>query len=167
VFTTWITRAFHWSLSWARSIQSIPPHPISVRFTLHVPNLMSLFFSLSRLFREPVHVRDPLWHSVTSLFSYGEELAPRPTPKLKDHPLSAVRGCLFNIFATVFSIRNLGTHHAVVTRDPHNMDQFYIFKKKRGIWKHQLKYYIHLWVNFSIQIDFASLSYTNFQNNAM
>jgi hypothetical protein len=25
------TRALHWSLSWARSIQSIPPHPISLR----------------------------------------------------------------------------------------------------------------------------------------
>jgi hypothetical protein len=31
---------------------------------------------------------------------HGEELlASRPTPKLKDHPLSAVRDCLFNIFA--------------------------------------------------------------------
>jgi hypothetical protein len=31
---------------------------------------------------------------------YGEELlAPRPTPKLGDHPLSAVRDCLFKIFA--------------------------------------------------------------------
>jgi hypothetical protein len=31
---------------------------------------------------------------------YGEELlAPRPTLKLEDHPLSAVRDCLFNIFA--------------------------------------------------------------------
>jgi hypothetical protein len=31
---------------------------------------------------------------------YGEGLlAPRPTPKLEDHPLSFVRGCLFNIFA--------------------------------------------------------------------
>jgi hypothetical protein len=30
---------------------------------------------------------------------YGEELlAPRPTPKLEDHPLSSVRGCLFNVF---------------------------------------------------------------------
>jgi hypothetical protein len=29
---------------------------------------------------------------------YGEEeLAPRPTPKLEDHPLSAVRDCLLNI----------------------------------------------------------------------
>jgi hypothetical protein len=31
---------------------------------------------------------------------YGEELlAPRQTPQLEDHPLSAVRDCLFNIFA--------------------------------------------------------------------
>ena len=53
---------------------------------------------------------------------YGEELlAPRPTPKLERHPLSAVRDCLFNIFSTTLhigsssSIRNLRTHHAVVT----------------------------------------------------
>jgi hypothetical protein len=26
-------------------------------------------------------------------------LAPRPTPKLEEHPLSDVRDCLFNIFA--------------------------------------------------------------------
>jgi hypothetical protein len=39
---------------------------------------------------------------------YGEELlAPRPNPKLKDHPLSAVGHSLF--------IRNLRTRHAVVT----------------------------------------------------
>ena len=31
---------------------------------------------------------------------YGEELlASRTTPKLEDHPLSAVRDCLFDIFA--------------------------------------------------------------------
>jgi len=31
---------------------------------------------------------------------YGEELlAPCPTPKLEDHPVSAVRDSLFNIFA--------------------------------------------------------------------
>jgi hypothetical protein len=28
------TRALHWFLSWARSIQSIPPHPISLRSIL-------------------------------------------------------------------------------------------------------------------------------------
>jgi hypothetical protein len=31
---------------------------------------------------------------------YGEELlAPQPTPKLNEHPVSAVCNCLFNIFA--------------------------------------------------------------------
>jgi hypothetical protein len=36
---------------------------------------------------------------------YGEELlAPRPTPKLEDHPLLAVRDCLFNIFAATLHI---------------------------------------------------------------
>jgi hypothetical protein len=53
---------------------------------------------------------------------YGEQLsASRPTPKLEDHSLSAVRHCLFNIFAATIhtggrsSIRNLRTRHAVVT----------------------------------------------------
>jgi hypothetical protein len=39
------------------------------------------------------------------LIFYGEEfLAPRPTPKLEDHLLSAVRDCLFNIFAATLHI---------------------------------------------------------------
>ena len=48
-------------------------------------------------------------------------VAPRPTPKLEDQPLSAVRDCLFNFFAATLhiggrsSIRNLRTRHAVVT----------------------------------------------------
>jgi hypothetical protein len=35
-FITVFTRALHWSLSWARSIQSIPPHPIweSIEFVI-------------------------------------------------------------------------------------------------------------------------------------
>jgi hypothetical protein len=37
---------------------------------------------------------------------YGEELlTPRPTPKLEGHPLSAVRDCLFHIFAATLHIR--------------------------------------------------------------
>jgi len=36
---------------------------------------------------------------------YGEEfLAPRPTPKMEDHPLSAVRDYLFDIFAATLHI---------------------------------------------------------------
>ena len=53
---------------------------------------------------------------------YCEELlAPRPTSELEDHPLSALRVCLFNISAATLhiggrsSIRNLRTHHAIVT----------------------------------------------------
>jgi hypothetical protein len=33
-FVTVFTRAVHWSLSWARSIESIPSHPISLRSIL-------------------------------------------------------------------------------------------------------------------------------------
>jgi len=48
-------------------------------------------------------------------------LALRPTPKLEDHPSSAVRDGLFNIFAANLHIGgracigNLRTRHAVVT----------------------------------------------------
>jgi hypothetical protein len=54
--------------------------------------------------------------------SYCKELlAPRPSPKLEDRPLSAVRDCLFDIFAATLhiggraSIRNVSTRRAVVT----------------------------------------------------
>jgi len=48
-------------------------------------------------------------------------LAPRLTPKLEDHPVSAVGNCIHNLFAATFhiggrsSIHKLWTHHAVVT----------------------------------------------------
>ena len=55
---------------------------------------------------------------------YGEDmLTPFPIPKLEAHPMSAVRDCLFNIFAATlniggrFSIRNLRTRNATVTRN--------------------------------------------------
>ena len=53
---------------------------------------------------------------------YGEELlGPRPNPMLDDHPLSAVRECLFNTFTATLhigscsSIRNLRMRHSMVT----------------------------------------------------
>jgi len=52
----------------------------------------------------------------------GEDLsAPRPTPQPEDHPLSAVRDCLFYILAATLhiggrsSILNPRTRHAVMT----------------------------------------------------
>ena len=44
-----------------------------------------------------------MFRNIVSL--YGEELlAPRPIPKLEDHPFSAVRDSLFNIFAATIHI---------------------------------------------------------------
>jgi hypothetical protein len=70
--------------------------------------------------------------------SYGEELlAPRPTPKLENHPSSIVRDFLLNIFATTLhiggrsSIRNLRTRHAVVTG---------ILLSRRDVVKYKYKY---------------------------
>jgi len=54
-------------------------------------------------------------------FNREELLAPRPTRKLENHPLSAVRDWLFNIFAATLhiggrsSIRDLTTRHALLT----------------------------------------------------
>jgi hypothetical protein len=39
-----------------------------------------------------------------------ELLATRPTPKLEDHPLSAVRDWLFNVFAATLHIRRPFLH---------------------------------------------------------
>jgi hypothetical protein len=67
---------------------------------------------------------------------YSEELlAPRPNSKLDDHPLSAVRDFLFNIFAAILHIRgrssshNLRSSHAVVTAT-----QLFTCKKKKAEW---------------------------------
>jgi len=45
-----------------------------------------------------------------SSFYCEELLAPLPTPKLEDHPLSAVCDCLFNIFTATIHI---GGHSSV------------------------------------------------------
>ena len=85
----------------------------------HVP------FSLLRLHRSTLQVRNlSLTVSQHDTFLRRGLLAPRPTPKVEDHPLSAVRDCLFNIFAATFNIesrsysRKLRTRHAVLTGTP-------------------------------------------------
>jgi len=62
------------------------------------------------------------------MFFHGEALlALRPTPKLEDHPSSAVRDYLFNIFAATLhiggrsSIRKMRTRRAVVTGTLNNV----------------------------------------------
>jgi hypothetical protein len=86
-FITAFTRARHLSLTWARSIQSVSPPPPQVP-------LLNLGWTETSVRFQAYCVRFVTWLSF-----YGEELTPRPTLKLEDHPLSAVRDCLFNILA--------------------------------------------------------------------
>jgi hypothetical protein len=80
-----------------------------------------------RLLRNPkVHYSVHKSSCVTfrnKLFLYGELLAPRPTSKMKDHPLLAVRHCLFSTFSATLKIWGpsppSGTRGE---RDPHDMN---------------------------------------------
>jgi hypothetical protein len=55
-----------------------------------------------------------LWKIRKMIRSYGELLAPCPTLKLEDHPLSAVRDCLFNIFAATLHIEGRSSNRIIV-----------------------------------------------------
>jgi hypothetical protein len=107
---------------------------------------------------------------ITKISFHGEKLlAPRPTPKLEDHPLSAVRDCLFNIFAGTLntggcsSICNLRTRHAVVTGTHLSHGQMHVWKiqststqQKMDKWTYVKRVYhiVHLLVLlFSLKLD--------------
>jgi len=105
--STGFTRARHLSRSWATSIHALTSH--------FSPGPSQVF-----MFRNKANF-------------YGEELsAPRPTPKLEDHPLSAVAATLH--IGGRSSIRNLTTRHVVVTgthqlitdSPTFNIQQFYV-----------------------------------------
>jgi hypothetical protein len=100
----------------ARSIQSIPSHPIS------------LFFRLGRLSKESVQIRGFLNIFVTSSFLRWEIVSPTPKPQAEGPHLACCPQLLIQYIRSyppylegVSSIRNLRTRHAVVTRDPPNM----------------------------------------------
>ena len=95
-FVTVFTRARHLSLSWARPSKSM--------LLLHSTSLRSIWILSSRL-RFPVPRLLRLVRNRLRFFSYGEELlAPRPNPKLEDHPLSDVRNCAFSIFVSILHL---------------------------------------------------------------
>jgi hypothetical protein len=103
--------------------------------TLRVPNLMSLFRCLGHT-KVSAQIRGFVCeYFITKVRFYGAELlAPRPTSKLEDHPLSVVRDCLFNIFAAALhtggrsSICNLRTCHAVVAGTCLSHGQMHVWK---------------------------------------
>jgi hypothetical protein len=113
IFIAAFTSARQLSLSSASSIQSIPPHPTSWK------SILSLFRCWG-LTRVSVQVRESCKYFVTG-YVFTVRSFYHLAQKLGDHPLSAVRDCLFNIFATTirigghFSIRNLRTRPTVVT----------------------------------------------------
>jgi hypothetical protein len=78
---------------------------------------MSIFLRLGRP-KESVPVRGSRNIFVTGLFFKCEGLlAPRPTPKLEDHSMSFVRGCLFNIFPANLQLEAVASIRNPRTRD--------------------------------------------------
>jgi hypothetical protein len=92
---------------WSSLLCSVfqPPATSSV---LH-PNLLIALFSDTLKLCSSHNVRPSVTPIVLCIcnkliFYAGKLLAPRPTPKLENNPLSAIRDCLFSIFAVVFRI---------------------------------------------------------------
>jgi hypothetical protein len=89
------------NLYYDSSFDSVTSEPALYKLLMfQVPNLISIFRRLGPLSKESAQVRGSVRIFVVRLFFYGERmLASCPTPKPEDHPLPAVRGCLFNVFA--------------------------------------------------------------------
>jgi hypothetical protein len=87
------------SSKWSPSLRFPHWNPASTLlswYVLHTPPI---------LYRRLVRIRVSCNLFVTWLSFYGEEyLTPRPKPKLENHPLSAVRSYLFNIFPATLLI---------------------------------------------------------------
>ena len=102
-------------------LQTLPLPPIPPEIKNKIGGVVSLRIVLSP------EQSSRMWMFLNNLFYREGLLATHPTPKLEDHPSSAVRNCLFNVFAATLiiggrsSIRNLRTRHAVVT-GTHYMD---------------------------------------------
>ena len=120
MFTTALTSVRHLSLSWASPIlydaplRNTPPPGDPSGGVVYIRIVLCLEES-SRL-----------WVLLNVGFDREGILAPCPTPKLKDHHSSAVRDCLFNLFAATLliggrsSIRNLCVYLA------YKIDKLYV-----------------------------------------
>jgi hypothetical protein len=79
-------------------------------------------------------------YSTTNIVFYGL-LAPRPTPKLEGHPLSAVRVCLFNIFTATLRIWRPSTLSATWGRAMSSWQRTYL------IWGIYIYIYIYIYIS--------------------
>jgi hypothetical protein len=102
--------------------------PCRDSLTFQVPNLISFFHWLGHA-KESVQVQGTLKHFVIYYFLWWRVVSLTPNPQAGGPPLA---GCprlriqyihSYSLYLEAFSsICNLRTHHAVVTRDPPNMD---------------------------------------------
>jgi hypothetical protein len=87
----------HFDISSATVLSEPDPY---ILLTFQVSHLISICFRLGSFIQIIRPDPRPFVTFRNELIFYGEELlASRPTHKLEDHHLSAVRHCLFNIFA--------------------------------------------------------------------
>jgi len=94
------------------------------------------------------------------MFFYCEELlAPRPTPKLEEHPLSAVRDYLFNILAATLhiggrsSFRILRTRHAVVKGTHLSLGYLYVVQYRSWLLPHLSLISVHSMCNDAFKLE--------------
>jgi hypothetical protein len=108
-----------------------------ILLTFEVPNLISIFFHLGCLSKESVWIRGFLWSFVTSLFLWWRVVSPTPNPQAGGPPLIGCPRLLFQYIRSyppyleaVSSIHNLRMRHAMVTRDPPNMERIRLNNSK-------------------------------------
>jgi hypothetical protein len=114
-------------LSHSNTVHAFPSYFLNIHFNITFPSCA----------KGSVQVRSLVKCFVSLLKFYGAALlAPRPTPKIEDHPLSAVRDCLFNICAAILHIWTPFLHPqpedapCCGDRDPLITDSFDSFDKQ-------------------------------------
>jgi hypothetical protein len=99
--------------------------------TFHVTNLIPIFFSLRRLSTAAFQVGGLLWYSVTGFLLHWGAVSFTANHQVGGPYLFGCPRLLIQYIPSyspyleaVSSIRNLRTRHALVTRDPPNIDSY-------------------------------------------